>query len=194
MQLFKVNENIWQELIYLINNFFFPCAYTKGRDVYPDRVTLVRSKDANFLFDPTDTKQVEYFILNARSKETNKTEILHKREVVERVVTDSLFVNQGFNQENQRGEYHDYASLFDYVQKVLTTSEICDYQKLNNFILEAYKKLDIDDAIKFASFRENAINKCLRNGFFSAEFAEEQINKFPNSTLKLQANLKIKDK
>ena len=192
--MFKVNENIWQELIYLINNFFLPLTYTKGRDVYTDRVTLVRSKRPEFIFDPMGTKDVEYVTLNARSKETSKSAILQKREIIERVVTDSLFVNQCFNQENQREEYHDYLPLFDYVQKALTTSKIYDFEKLNDFILEAYKRLDIDHAILFASFRENAINKCLKNGFFSAEFAMKEINKFPNSTLKLQANLKIMDK
>ena len=195
LNLFKVNQNIWQELIYLINNFFSPLVYTKGRDIYTDRVTLVRSKEAEKIFEPQATKNVEYFTLNARSKEMSKSAILQKREIVEKVVTDSIFANEMLNSNKEdESEIFDYIPLFDYVQKTLSASTICDYEKLNNFIVEAYKKLDLDDAIRVASFRESAILKCVQYNLISQEFAEQEIGKFPNSTLKLQANLKVKDK
>lgn len=182
--MYKVNENIWPQLMYLINNMFIPVCYTNGRDIYPDRVTFARSRKANEIFEPEKVKDVEYFTLNARSLEKSKKVILAKREIIEKVVTDSLFINEVLNFD--RVIKQDYTKLFDYVQKKLTTTETTDYNALNNFIVSAYKKLEPSDAMKIASFREYAIKKCLKNNMISEEFARKSIEELPNSSLKLQ--------
>ena len=78
---------------------------------------------------------------------------------------------------------------------MLTKNErVTNYEKLNEFILNAYKKLSLQDALKVASFRESVIDKCFTNGLISAEFAEQQKELFPNSSIKLEALFKVKEK
>lgn len=190
--MYNVNEELWPQVIYLINNFFIPVAYTKGRDIYPDRVTFARSRVPECIFEIEKTKNIEYFTLNARSVERSSKAILKTREIVEKVLTDSLFSNEMLNFEKNDDIKKDYTKLFDYVQKKLMTSQVKDYEKLNDFILQVYKKLDINDAIKVASLRESSILRCITNNLISEEYGKEQIELFPNSTLKLQSLYNIK--
>jgi len=184
---YKVKEFNWPLMMYLINNFFTPLVFTNGRDLYPDRVTFARNREAQFIFDCKGSKNIEYYTLNAISEETSKVKILKVREIAERVITDSLFINDVFNLNKQNQDVHNYTKLFDYVHNTLASTQTTDYNKLNAFILEAYKKLDLDDALKVASFRENAINVCLKYNLISEDYANEQKDLFPNSTLKLQS-------
>ena len=190
---FNVNEDIWQELMYYINNFYDVVAYTKGRDIYPDRVTLSRNKEAEQILNNMGGKNIEYVTLNARSREKSPKAIKEKRLIAEKVITDSIFANRVFNFDKEDKNKKDYSKLFDYVKSRLTISDAVDFEKLNDFILNAYKKLYMPDALKVASFRESVIDKCVRNGLFSEEFASEQKAKFPNSSIKLQSLYNVKD-
>lgn len=190
---YNVNEDIWQELMYYINNFYDVVAYTKGRDVYPDRVTLSRNKEANHVLTDNGGKNIEYVTLNARSREKGVKAIKEKRLIAERVITDSIFVNNMFNYDKKEEDKKDYSKLFDYVKSKLTVSDVVDFEKLNGFILNVYKKLYISDALKVASFRESAIDKCVRNGLISEEFGNIQKELFPNSSIRLQAIFNVKD-
>ena len=184
---YKVNEDIWQELMYYINNLYDVAVYTKGRDIYPDRVTFARNLEADQVLEDKGGKNIEYVTLNARSREKSLRAIKERRVRAERVITDSIFVNNMFNSGKSESEKKDYSALFDYVKSRLTVVETANFEKLNAFILNAYKKLSLQDALKVASFRECAINKCVNNGLISEEFAKAQKELFPNSSIKLQA-------
>ena len=192
---FKVNESLWQELMYYTNNLFYVKEYKHGRDIYPDRVVLSRNRDFDKILDNFDNKNEEYVTLNARSQERSPIAIKAKRKIAEKVITDSIFANNMFNAGKSDSEKQNYIALFEYVKKVLTKNErVTNYEKLNEFILNAYKKLSLQDALKVASFRESVIDKCFTNGLISAEFAEQQKELFPNSSIKLEALFKVKEK
>ena len=178
---YKVNENKWEELIYLINNFYVPVKYTYGKGVYPDRVTFMRSKNAEQLFEPS--KDVEFFILNARSNENSNLAIRHSRELVEDKITNSYFMNDALNYNNK--QLHNYTKLFDYIQDKLVNSKTTNFESLNDFIIKAYKSLDAKDALKIAQFREFALKFCVQEQYISDEYASREINKLPNSLMKL---------
>lgn len=183
---YKVSENKWQELMYFINNFYTPIQYTNGRGVYPDRVTLARGRSVeNCLGFGGD---LEFAILNARAEESNLAS-LKLREIIERVVRDSVFMNNLLNEGNK--DRHDYQPLFVKVGYKLEESKTTDYKKLNDFLLKAYYRLEPKDALKIASFREEAIDKCVEQNLISAEFGEKQKSLFPNSLVKLSTNFDV---
>jgi len=178
---YKVNENKWQELIYFINNFFKPVAYTCGRGVYPDRITMVRGKSYFECLAPE--KDVEFYTFNARSTEMSSVVVLKIRELVEKYITDPHFMNETLNIGNKQRK--DYTKLFDYVQKSLLKSKIVDFEKINDFIVKAFKKLEPKDLLKITQFRESAIDICIKEEFFSEQFGKEQKELLPNSLLRL---------
>ena len=187
MTQYKVNEDLWQELMYYINNLYDVAVYTKGRDIYPDRVTFARNLDADQVLQSKGGKNIEYVTLNARSREKSLRAIKERRIRAEKIITDSIFVNNMLNCDKTENEKQDYSALFDYVKSRLTVVETSNFEKLNAFILNAYKKLSLQDALKIASFRESVINKCVSNGLISEEFAKKQKELLPNSSIKLQA-------
>ncbi|MBQ8749393.1 MAG: hypothetical protein IJZ29_02885 [Clostridia bacterium] len=178
---YKVNENKWQELMYLINNFYKPLKYTFGKGLYPDRVTFVRGLNEEELFDPK--KSVEFFTMNARSKEESQLVIKKTRQVIENRVTDPFFMNSSINYDNKT--QNNYLKLFEYVQSSLVNSKTTDYCQINKFLTKAFKHLDSKDALKVARFREEALIFCVEQGYISEEFAKEQMRELPNSLMKL---------
>lgn len=183
---YKVSENKWQELMYFINNFYTPIQYTNGRGVYPDRVTLARGRTIEGCL--SFEGDLEFSILNARANESTLAS-LKMREIVERVVRDSSFINNVLNHGNSIR--NDYLHLFDKVGYKLEKSKTTDYKQLNDFLLKVYYKLDAKDALKIASFREYAIDKCVEQNLFSAEFGNKQKSLLPNSLVKLSTNFDI---
>lgn len=178
---YKVNENKWQELMYLINNFYKPVKYTSGKGLYPDRVTFVRSNTESEIFEPN--KDVEFFIMNARSVEDSSLKIRKSREVVESKITDPYFMDESLNIGNR--EKHNYIKLFEYVQATLINSRTTDYKQINTFITKAFRHLNDKDALKIARFREDALEFCVSEGYISREFAKEQMEALPNSLMRL---------
>ena len=182
---YKVNENRWEELMYLINNFYKPIKYTCGKGLYPDRVTFVRSLSEDAVFEPK--KDVEFFTMNARSVEDSSLLIRKTREMVESKVTDAYFMNGALNYGNKQN--NNYMRLFEYVQSKLANSKTTDYKVINKFLTTAYKNLQDKDALKVARFREEALEFCVNQGYISEEFADKNMKELPNSLMKLSVGV-----
>lgn len=178
---YKVNENKWEELMYLINNFYKPIKYTCGKGLYPDRVTFVRSLSEESVFEPK--KDVEFFTMNARSVEDSALLIRKTREVVENKVTDPYFMDGALNYGNSKN--HSYMKLFEYVRNALANSKTTNFLKINAFLTSAYKNLQGKDALKVATFREEALEFCVKEGYVSEEFANKKMSELPNSLMRL---------
>ena len=178
---YKVNENKWEELMYLINNFYKPIKYTCGKGLYPDRVTFVRSLNEESVFEPK--REVEFFTMNARSVEDSTLLIRKTREVVESKVTDPYFMDEALNYGNNKS--NSYLKLFEYVRNALVNSKTINFLKINSFLTSAYKNLHGKDALKVATFREEALEFCVKEGYVSQEYANQKMKELPNSLMKL---------
>lgn len=178
---YKVNEEKWQELLYLINNFYKPVKYTCGKGLYPDRVTFARSLVEEELFEPQ--KDIEFFTMNARSVEKSRLLLLKTRQIIENRITDPYFMNMSINCNNKGPR--NYIKLFEYVQSSLVNSVITNFKAINDFCLKVFKTLDAKDALKVARFREDALTYCVQEGYVSEEFAKENMAKLPNSLMQL---------
>lgn len=181
---FKVNEEKWQELMYFVNNFFKPIAYTSGRGLYPDRITLARGRSYRECLAPD--KNVEFYTFNARSAEYSAIAVMKIRELVEKIITDPHFMNETLNVGNKVRK--NYTKLFEYIQSMLMRTKIVDFAQINDFIIKAFKKLEPKDLLKITQFRERCIDICVNENFFSEEFGKEQKDLLPNSLIRLSTD------
>ena len=178
--MYKVNTDKWQEIVYYINNFFLPIQYTNGRGVYPDRLTLVRSKNLDTMF--YEDKDMEFAIVNARATDSTH-KICIAREMIEKYTRNPTLINSIFNAGNENE--NNYIGLFEKVAGSLEKSKTTDFEKLNKFIIAAYRLLEPKDALKIAGFREYALEICIKENIMDEKFCREQIELLPNSLVYL---------
>ncbi len=178
--MYKINAEKWQEIAYYINNFFLPVQYTNGRGIYPDRLTLVRSKNLDTMF--YEDKDMEFAIVNARALDsTHKVQL--SREILEKYLRNPILINEIINVGND--VQNDYTGLFEKVANSLKRAKTTDFDKLNRFVIAAYKLLEPKDALKIAGFREYAFNICIKEELMDEDFCKEQIALLPNSLVAL---------
>jgi len=182
---YKVNESKWEELVYLINNFYKPVKYTSGKGDYPDRVTFLRSNDESELFEPSNN--IEFYTMNARSNEDSALLIKQMRQIVENKITNPYFMNVALSEGKEGNK--KYLKLFEYVQSKLLNSSTTDFKQINQFLVKVFSNLNPRDALKVAEFRESALIYSAEQGYISEDFANQKIKELPNSLIRLSVGL-----
>ena len=168
--MFKINAEKWHEIVYYINNFYLPVQYTNGRGIYPDRLSLSRSRTNPLSID---AKDLDFAIVNARALDSRQ-KILITRESVENFLRNPALCNSIVN----NGEIViDYTGLLHKVAIALIKSHTTDFEKLNDFIISIYKKFNKIHLSRIVEFRNKALTLCIEQGLMSQEFCEEQMNR-----------------
>ncbi len=171
----KVNEQNYGQLDFLINNFYEIVEYKRGRGIYGDRVILKRPKKASAIIGEPD-KLYEFYYMDANAVKEMPRTIQEKIKVITRFVTSPEDMNILSSFSSYTGEPSSWAIE---TRHALIKAKTLDYGKLNDVLMERYKKLDGNFLNLLKKHREKQyfLASSPEFNFVSRSYAEEQISR-----------------
>ncbi len=170
----KVNIQNWAQLDFLINNFYEIVEYKRGRGVYGDRVILKRPLHAKAILGETD-RLYEFYYMDANAVKELPRTTLEKIKVICKFVVSPENMNILCNFDNPNGEDpNDWAVT---TAKKLANAKTIDFEKLNDVLIERYKRLDSDFLNMLNKHREKQYFLASSDefNFITKEYAGQQL-------------------
>ncbi|MGN0787671.1 MAG: hypothetical protein ACI4L6_01210 [Candidatus Onthoplasma sp.] len=171
----KVNPQNWEQLNFLINNFYEIVEYKRGRGIYGDRVILRRPKQAECVFGEPN-RLYEFYYMDANAVKELPRTIQEKINIITRFVVspEDMNVLCEFNKSGQV-EPNEWAIE---LSKKFAAARTLDFKLLNDILIEEYRKLDSNFLTKLKKHREKQYFLASSDefNFITKEFANQQIN------------------
>ena len=182
------NEQAIDHLNYALTCGFFFEKFTYGRDVYGNRVSLIRPKDPKKLYtDDCNFKSSDFHSIEGiKALEIPQT-IIMTRQKLEAPFTDKECIKDflsSFSTEFMTSEDLDKTAevFYDVVGKKLLSNKITDFNKLNSFVIgNMVLNLPLGVVSKIAEFRQRQVLDLLTQDIITADDAQRMIRILPKS-------------
>ena len=171
----KVNTQQWNQLDFLINNFYELVEYKRGRGIYGDRVILKRSKESSAIFGESG-RLYEFYYLDANAVKELPRTVLEKIKIITRYVVSPEDMNVLCDFEKV-GELEPSEWAMD-TERELFDQPTIDFAELNKRLISRYKLLGANFLSKLNKHREKQYFLSASEGFnfITKEYADEQMN------------------